>query len=772
MKDLDSGFSFGVDPDGLASNEETADIDAIEVSGEPVSRAEARKMGITAFDTSYRAKAATTIIRVDQLPKDITDTDSEKLKQALSHLQHNEIEDALTLAQEVVWEYPDLIPAKLIIARCFINRKEYNKSLAILNAIPEHDRDFDVTYYMALTQSRLGDVREAISNLKRVRTSTADTLVRKRASDLLLHLQGEKTVCPACGKQTLYDSMVDIGDQTVCTNCAKIVAEGGVAEEIVDEDEFDDDEEPVKGETKRRKRLRPPLTKGDILIRVVFGLFVLAFLVFGVYMLQFISPDHYRTVRPYLPAGWTFLSPIATDTPVSAGPSGPEPPRVVPTMLFDSPTLTRAVVDVPLRHQLVIEGMEDRPDAEYRAVITPPPAGPHSLDAARGEFVWTPAAADAGKTFVITFTGVFTTVQSMDQVNRVTVSPGPVFKGIATLPPRRPGETTHLVAHDLSGNGSAEFIAVTGRFWDGVISLYQDGGDGFYKLVTSTTFPGRPAGAGGIRAGGEYGIAVADYWNSRLRLYAFRSGHIAEMALSFDLPGRPVLAGFDAETSLAAVLCRTENVMRAVSFRQEGQLNTERLGDWTLPNEPIWQKVVIPSASEALPEPLPVVVGGTAGNGVYLLDPANDDPVRVQLDRSGAIIDAAAGPDGKVYILLRDGESLSVTSFFPTPDGRAVDVRDQPFGSWPALSGLAALQFSASAPGPDIVVLDAATLRAGLALVAGAPPTPLETPLPTAARVLGNVATMTKKDGSGAMLLYLDAARDVYTVDLPTAEGK
>ncbi|MCC8167088.1 MAG: hypothetical protein LIQ31_13305, partial [Planctomycetes bacterium] len=107
MKDLDSGFSFGVDNGGLASNEETADIDAIEVSGEPVSRAEARKMGISAYDTSYRAKTATTIIRVDQLPKDITEGDSDKLKQALAYLQHNEIEDALTLAQEVVWEYPD-----------------------------------------------------------------------------------------------------------------------------------------------------------------------------------------------------------------------------------------------------------------------------------------------------------------------------------------------------------------------------------------------------------------------------------------------------------------------------------------------------------------------------------------------------------------------------------------------------------------------------------------------------------------------------------------
>ncbi|MCC8167355.1 MAG: tetratricopeptide repeat protein, partial [Planctomycetes bacterium] len=171
-------------------------------------------------------------------------------------------------------EYPDLIPAKLIIARCFINRKEYSKSLAILNAIPEHDRDFDVTYYMALTQSRLGDVREAIANLKRVRSASADTLVRKRANDLLLHLQGEKTVCPACGKQTLYDSMVDIGDQTVCTNCAKIVAEGGVAEEMVDEDDIPDDA-PVKGETRRRKRLRPPLTKWDILVRIFFALFIL-----------------------------------------------------------------------------------------------------------------------------------------------------------------------------------------------------------------------------------------------------------------------------------------------------------------------------------------------------------------------------------------------------------------------------------------------------------------------------------------------------------------
>ncbi|MCC8167356.1 MAG: hypothetical protein LIQ31_14750 [Planctomycetes bacterium] len=439
-------------------------------------------------------------------------------------------------------------------------------------------------------------------------------------------------------------------------------------------------------------------------------------------------------------------------------------------MLFDSPPLTRAVVDVPLRHQLFIEGMEDRPDAEYRVVVNPPSAGAHSLDAATGEFVWTPAPDDAGKTFTITFTGVFTTIQSMDQINRVTVSPRPVFKGVATLPPRRPGEATHLVSHDLSGDGSAEFIAVSGRFWDGVISLYQEGGDGFYKLVTNTTFPGRPAGAGVIRAGDEYWIAVADYWNSRLRLYAFRSGHIAEMALSFDLPGRPVIAGFDAESSLVTVLCRTGEAMRAVSFRQEGQLNTNRLGEWTLPNEPIWQKVVIPTASETVPEPLPVVVGGTAGNGLYLLDPAKTEPVRIALDRPGVITDAAAGPDGKIYILLRDGETLTVTSFFATADGGAGDVRDHPFGAWPALSGLAAIRFSASSSEPDVVVLDTATLRAGLALIPGQPLTPVEVPLPSPARVLGNVSTLAKKDGTGTTLMYLDVARDVWTIDLPTAE--
>ncbi len=304
MNESNSGFSFGAPPE--PDDGGIGDVDAIEVSGEPVSRSEAKTLGFVQFDTSREAKASSAVFRLDQLPGDISGDLSKKLEAAWHHLKQNDIDEALTLAQEVVWEYPSLVAAKVIIARCFINRKEYAKALNILQAVGAADFTAETHYYIALCQNRLGKIKEAQDALKQAKALPADPVTRKRVTDLALQLQGEQAVCPVCGKKVLYDSMVEVGDETVCANCAKNMPEDDGEEDggEADGDDEPDDDLPAG---KRRKRLRPPLTRTDILMRVVFVVFLAALLTLGVWAMSFVAPDYYAMIRSLLPASWTFL---------------------------------------------------------------------------------------------------------------------------------------------------------------------------------------------------------------------------------------------------------------------------------------------------------------------------------------------------------------------------------------------------------------------------------------------------------------------------------
>ncbi len=155
MSDAKSGFTFGQPPE--AADDDIADIDAIEVSGEPVSRSEAKNLGFVQFDTSREAKASSAVFRLDQLPGDISGDLSKKLEAAWHHLKQNDIDEALTLAQEVVWEYPSLVAAKVIIARCFINRKEYDLALNLLQAIGDSEMNAETLYYIGTVILRMPD---------------------------------------------------------------------------------------------------------------------------------------------------------------------------------------------------------------------------------------------------------------------------------------------------------------------------------------------------------------------------------------------------------------------------------------------------------------------------------------------------------------------------------------------------------------------------------------------------------------------------------------
>ncbi len=763
MKKDDTGFSFGAAGGHGANDDDSIDVDAVEVSGEPVSRSEAKTMGLHSGDTTRENKAATALLRRDLLPVDISDEISAKLELAWRHLRKNETAQALTLAQEVVWESPDLIPPKLIISRCFINRKEYDKSLAILSAIPEEQRNAEVQYYFGLTQSRLGRIREALIALKRARAQATDPTVRKQVADLLMQLQGEQTVCPKCGKKTLYDSMVEVGDQTVCANCAATM-------ESLEDDNEELEESGDKNDDKRRKRLRPPLSRTDWLLRGVLAILLLVMLVFGLYLFYILSPDSYRSFRSLLPASWSFLpggemtvktAPVVQNQSVT--------PKVVDTLTFDSPPLTRAVAGVELRHRAFIGGSEQRKDGKFTAAVTPQPTGAYAMNGITGEFSWTPSEKDAGKTFTITFSAVFSTMQARDQVSKVVVSSSPRFRNICTHPTRRPGDISLLVANDFTRDGDTELVVVTGQFWDGSITAYKATPDGFFTQFATVAFPGRPAGAGAIRADDEDWLAVADFWNSRLRYFAFRSGQIAEVAVDVDLPGRPVLAAFDKNSSTSVLLCRLPEGMGVEMYRQEGQFRSVKTGEWRVPEDIVWKRLLVLPGGDERP-PLPVLCGGSGKRGIFLLDQAKPQPVPVVIEAEGTVLDAALGADGKVHCLLQNSEKLAVVSFTPTIEGGAANRAISDGGTAPALAGFAAVNFSFDGLTPDLAIFSTGNLGLSVGYTPKERGQPSYWPLPKPARLAGRPVLMPGAGGKGRRLAYMDAERDIWTVSLPGAE--
>lgn len=711
------------------------------------------------FVSSLPATAAGTD-DVPEAPAEIASLD-EKLEMAWEHLRRNELDDAMAIAKEASRKHPDVAAAKMILARCYINRKEYQKSLAILNAIPDRDKNAEAFYFLGLCRGRMGNVPKAMEALEESIAGSADEQAKKRAGDLLRHLRGGRAACPECGGQVQYADLVDVGNKTVCPDCARELSGGSAAGE--------------PGKAEAVPVVRTARGGGFIkkLLRRAASLFLLFGLAYaGLYAASRTVPDQYENIRARLPEAWSFLP--KTGKSANSLAESSEPPGSAPSDLsIDSPLIEYAISGIPLVHRLSVDGVRGV-EGDYEALFSPEPRGRYRVDDRNGEFYWAPGEDDVGKNFDITFGVTFKASRAREQVNKVRVYSPPQFRNIYTPINIDPGEILHLLSGDLTGDGNQEIVAVAGKYWNARVTVLQETADGFFHPLGKAAFSGRPAGAGLLDVDGEIWVSIADYWNSRLRHYALRDGNVMEVPLETILPGRPVMAGFDRASGISAALCKLDGSMRLVAYHAVDWSLVEKTGDWTVPSGHVWRKVLmLPEQPGTGLRPRALLVGSDPEGSVFLASPEESGLIRVGIPVAGTLIDAALAPDGRVHCLFEADGQYSLGRFAVGADGSVLDLNVAPLGSQPLLNGIACLDLFGDRSGDDTAFLSAAKLDVAFSGKHGYDSV-AQWDLPIPSRLLGQAVTLRQGDGVPERIVYQDVNGSLWCAGLsaPRENGK
>jgi hypothetical protein len=412
--------------------------------------------------------------------------------------------------------------------------------------------------------------------------------------------------------------------------------------------------------------------------------------------------------------------------------------------------------------------MEDR-SGEYTATFVPVPNGPYEFDKDTLEFIWTPVPQDAGESFTLTFEALFNKIRANPQVNEIKVSSGPVFRKIGEWPGASPLSSQFILVDSLVEGQSPKIILVGGNYWQGDISVFEPTGDGLNKLGGASN-GNHPVGAGVITAGAERWVCIADYWTSRLRNFALRNGSLSEMAVSTELPGKPVLAGFDRDRSLSAVLCRTRDGFSVHAYRQEGQLQSKQVGNWSVPDDLVWRKLLVKPAAEEDSDdpPVFVLVGADFANGIYILEAESGAVRNVRTGGKGVIIDAIpCRLENRIYCLVagENGTTVETVELTEFPEeGKYPSVM---IDKDPVLCGFGAVNFS-GASGGDLVALSAT--RAGIAFGGGTQQSSFDSAhfwaMPVPGRLFGKVAVYPGGGGNGETVIFVDNDGGVWSLGL------
>lgn len=700
-----------------------------------------------------------------------------RLEAAWEHLRRNELDDAVAIAEVLVRERPDAPEPKLVLARSFINRREYQKALTTLQTIPESVRNADAYYYLGLCRSRMADKSRALEALEKSVAAATDESSRRRARELMGHLRGDtRIVCPECGKSASHGAMVEIGNKTVCADCADRMADRTPPAPVPAHPPVDPTVNP-SDKPVDRPTVKPPahgesglgrrsLRRGFCLL--LFLALALALAYAGVYAFSEFSPDRYAAVRSRLPESWTFL-PAA-----GSGPRAPDVPsdfsgeRLSADIRIDSPKIEHAVSGLPIRHRLSVDGMQGL-DGDFTALFSPEPRGRHRIDARTGEFSWTPAEEDVGRRFSLTFGVAFKNARAREQVNSVRVFSVPRFRVLHHLFDPEPGDKTFLFSADVTGDGRRDVIAVAGGFWDGTAAVLEETVDGLFHPQDRVNLPGRPVGAGLLSVAGKPWLAVADYWNSRLHYYVFENGRAVEAPVEVAVPGKPLLAAFDGESGLSAVLCRLDGSTRLVGHRAVDRTHVEKVGDWEVPAGHVWRSLLyLPEGAASGPRARALLIGSEPGRSVFLATPERGELLPVRVPVGGNVVNAALAGNGRVKCLVELDGKYSLVAFDVDGGGIVSGLRTVYLPGGPFLNGMVGLDLfggdSGAGKGDDVALLSATKLALVFSHEDGGVASEWELPAPSG--LFGPMTILTGAGGGPDGAVYLDAAGDLWCVGL------
>lgn len=510
------------------------------------------------------------------------DTDEQKLDRIRMLLREGDAGAALSMAQEMVGQNPDMTEAKILIARCFGQQGEFKKALAILKNVVASDETDEALFFLGRCYQELGENKEARKTFERCREITEDPELTKRLDDLIGSVRGGgKGIC-ACGKTVPVQELEDVDGQPLCAECRDNMAKA-MGGEMPGAASAAEAKPARKKRAPAKRRYRKKGLLAPILLIVLFSpAAMLAGAAGGFYfaLSDFVAEverlnDLYSgQTPPSVGGGAGPVAHVPRPRPGDGGgetgdPGGGGDPATggggtdeTPTLqqfVIDSPPISEYMVGAEYTHRLHASGAPGAQPVVFGVKFSREPAQPYRFDEKSGVLTWMPAPADLqGGPITITFTAMCGESAALEQSNEVTFRPAPRMRPLGLVAPVMPGEGVVVAAGDVGGDERTDLVLAHGDYDTGELILYLQSDQGLTEAAR-LALPGRPVAVGiGDFGTGEKHILVVDYWNAEAYLVRY-DDELRRTDFVLELPGRPALAAIgnpDGEGPLGlAVLC-------------------------------------------------------------------------------------------------------------------------------------------------------------------------------------------------------------------------
>lgn len=495
-------------------------------------------------------------------------------------LSEGDAANALSRAQEMVGLHPDLVSAKVLIARCFGQTGEFAKASAILQNVLKTEEIDEAFFFLGRCQQELGKESEAAESFAKAAEITDNEELKKRAQEIHRELlTAGKAMCDICAQSVAKKELQELDGQQVCETCRSTIKKKTSV--------LRPPNSGGKGKGKvggKNAAPKPSAKKSGGLLKTLVILFFMGGVlgVGGIGVLYKFVPDTYTQIRDKLPFLAMLLPEVEPDFDVDAAyekfqkkkkaaanltagltPEGSaktvkkNPQEAVKEKLtFTSPLLKQALLGVQYtdRATAVLGDGTSEKKITYAVSFTPPLKLQDKVvvDEKTGSFTWRPMPGDGVKgklTIAVTASvegkGKDKLQVTQEQVVRLR---NPVMaRSLNARVAVVPGDAVCLATGDLTGNGKPDVLVAYGRYWQGKLVLFEGSANkaGRVKKVAEMNLPGRPLGISiGDYGGGGTSAVLVDYWNQSIRQIVYTDGALRFRGAPLKLSGRPTLVAF------------------------------------------------------------------------------------------------------------------------------------------------------------------------------------------------------------------------------------